>query len=384
MFRSAVPIIFIITSLWASHVGAAVVRPPPLQRSTTPFDGQYISTSADSTAVEWWYLQALASDVEGDNPPANVQILYYQGYPVSDGSTATQSGEPEYYITINGMFANGTVFNFNVPTSTGAITTSGEAVSGKWGDAGEFAVTEDLSSMTANVSAADYGIEASISFVARTQHHFGCNATDDAYFDSAVSSSQSLSTPESLLYKQLGWATTIPGGTADVTLTVNGTKLAFTGTAYHDANWLPAPLNEAVSSWYFLNAAVGPYDMSAVLVQPVNSSLKLNTGFLAKDGVVLQNQCSVVGARNTDISTATPTGSYIDSGLTLPTGFTLSYTLANGDVYSFDLTSQGANPNQAIYHRWIGTATGGPVGGGQETGTTVFEWLNPGMNTYNP
>jgi len=285
---------------------------------------------------------------------------------------------------INGMFANGTVFNFNVPTSTGAITTSGEAVTGQWGDAGGFAVTDDLSSVSATVSAADYGIEASISFTSRTTRHFGCNTTDDAYFDSAVSSSQSLSTPEELLYKQLGWATTIPGGTANVTLTVNGTELSFVGTAYHDANWLPAALNEAVSSWYFLNAAVGSYDMSAVLVQPVNSSLRLGTGFLAKDGVVLQNQCSVVGGRMADISTVMPTGSYTDGGLTLPTGFTLSYTLANGDEYTFNLKSQGVNPNQAIYHRWIGTATGGPVGGAQETGTTVFEWLNPGMNIYNP
>ena len=367
-----------------------------------PFDGQYIDTSADNSAVEWWYLQALASTAEGDNAPANVQVLYYQGvsvilyaydcvltlslpgYPVGDGSSANQAGEPEYYITINGMFPNGTIFNFNVPTSTGGVTTTGEAVAGKWGDAGSFAVAGDFSTMAATVSAADYGIEAELSFTSRTPHHFGCNVTDGPYFESAVPAGHQLSTPEALLYEQLGWATTIPGGPAEVSLTVNGTKFSFTGTGYHDANWLPEPLNAAVTSWYFLNAAVGPYDMSAVLVQAVNSTLQLGTGFLAKDGVILQNQCSVVGTRDTDISTATPTGSYEDNGLTLPTGFTLSYTLANGDVYTFDLSKKGTNPDMSFYHRWIGTATGGLVGGEQETGTAVFEWLNPGLNTYNP
>ncbi|KZT00073.1 uncharacterized protein LAESUDRAFT_764941 [Laetiporus sulphureus 93-53] len=378
--RRAATIAF-ATALWTGSAGAASVR-HCFGREATSFDGQYIDVNVSNVAVEWWYAQAVAVPV-GDNPAANVEVLFYQGYPILEGSR--DPSDPEYYVTINGIFANGTAFNFNLPASTGAVTSCDDAVHGSWGEVGSFHVDEDLSSFTATISAPAFGVSGTIQLQSNAVHHFACNSTVDAYFDSAMSSDLQLNTAEEILFEQLGWATTIPGGTAHVNLSIDGTAFDIIGNGYHDANWSPVPLNEVVSSWYFLQAQVGPFDMSGILAVPLNSTRNLSTGYLSESGVILQNQCSLAGSRTTDFSNITTYGSYHDStsNVTLPTGFILSYITANGDEYAFNLTSLGQNPDETIYHRWIGTASGGEVGGAQYTGTTVFEWLNPGLNIYD-
>ncbi|KAH9940689.1 hypothetical protein B0H21DRAFT_571721 [Amylocystis lapponica] len=365
--------------LWANFASAAALRHPI--RDSVPFDGQYISPSSSNDAVEWWYVQAIAEPV-GDEPPVNLIVLYYQGYPIASGPPT--SGDPEYYIAISGVLPNGTSFSYTLPADSGSVTASGQEISGTWGSVGSFKTSAGLDSFDASFSG--QGIEGSLTFTGSAAHHFGCNTTSSAYFESAIPSGATLNSAENILYNQLGWSTTIPGGQANVSFSINGTSFTFTGNAYHDANWLPAPLNDVVSSWYFLNAQVGPYHVSDVLVTPINSTRQLGTGYLSADDVVLQNQCSVVGAKTTDISTVTPFGEVHDSvsNVTLPAGFVIDYTLGNGDKYSFNLTARAQNPDQAIYHRWVGSATGGKVGGEQYTGTTLFEWLNPGMNVYNP
>jgi hypothetical protein len=179
------------------------------------------------------------------------------------------------------------------------------------------------------------------------------------------------------------------GAVSDVDMTIDGTKLRFTGQGYHDANWSPQPLNTAVSSWFFGQAQVGEYDLSYISVTPTNSTKILNTGYLSRAGVVLQNQCSLDGTRQNDRSIITPYGLQNDTvagGVNVPTGFTVDYVLANGETFKFNLSSVGGaqNPDQNVYHRWVGTATGGKVGERPRSGLTVFEWLNPGLVNYNP
>ena len=182
------------------------------------------------------------------------------------------------------------------------------------------------------------------------------------------------------------------GGKATVNLIVNGSPLQFTGLGYHDANWAPVPLNKIVTSWYFGSAQIGPYDFSYTWAQTIgNNSRALNTGFLSRDGVILQNQCSVDKTKTKDISIVTPYGlTTAPGGLSVPTGYIIKYILANGEVFSFNLTAAGANPDISVYHRWLGAGVGGKVIGadGRTTetykGLAVFEWLNPGMNTYTP
>ena len=171
-------------------------------------------------------------------------------------------------------------------------------------------------------------------------------------------------------------------------MTINGTQLVFSGFGYHDANWSPVPLNDAVSTWFFGSAQIGPYDLSYISVTPTNSTKVLNTGYLSRHGVVLQNQCSLNGTKSNDLSIITPYGLEHDAaaGVDVPTGFVIEYILANDEHFVFNLTSvnRAQNPDQNAYHRWVGTGEGGKVGEKASVGLTVFEWLNPGLTAYAP
>ncbi|KAJ7112990.1 hypothetical protein C8R44DRAFT_833087 [Mycena epipterygia] len=356
-----------------------------IHRDAIPFDGQYINANSLNEAVEWWWGHAIAEPV-GNNPPAAFQYLFYQGYPFALGPRDPTA--PEFYIVINGFFPNGTQFNATIPATSGTVTAAGEEVTGTWGGAGGFKGSPDLSTFTITLDAPEYGFEGTVKLTSNAPHHFGCNTTTDAYFTSVIPAGTTLSDAENVLFTQLGWAPTIPGAVSQVDMTINGAKLRFTGQGYHDSNWSPVPLNAAVSSWYFGTAQVGAYDLSYISVTPTNSTKILNTGYLSRNGVTLQNQCSLDGTKTTDHSIITPYGLEHDAvaGVDVPTGYIIEYILANGEQFKFNLSSiAGAqNPDQNVYHRWVGRATGGKVGEAPETGLTVFEWLNPGLVTYSP
>jgi len=363
---------------------AALALRAVARKDTVAFDGQYIHPNSSNGAVEWWWGQAIANP-QGDNPPAAFQFLFYQGYPFGPRDPSL----PEFYISINGFFPNGTTFATTLPATAGDVIATGQEVMGTWSGAGSFKGSADLSTFTVTINAPSAGFEGTVKFKSNAAHHFGCNSTTDPYFSSVIPSGTKLSDAESLLYTQLGWATTIPGGGSDVDMLIKGTRLQFHGLGYHDANWSPQPLNAAVSTWYFGQAQVGEYDLSYISVTPTNSTKILNTGYLSRGGIVLQNQCSLDGTKQNDRSIITPYGLQNDTvagGLNVPTGFLIDYVLANGAKFTFNLSSvSGAqNPDQNVYHRWVGTATGGKVGEKPSSGLTVFEWLNPGMVNYSP
>ncbi|KAJ7058532.1 hypothetical protein C8F01DRAFT_292756 [Mycena amicta] len=351
-----------------------------------PFDGQYIHPNASNDAVEWWWGQAIAEPV-GNNPPAAFQYLFYQGYPFALGPRDPTA--PEFYVVINGFFPNGTQFSGTIPATSGTVTAVGQEVTGTWAGAGGFKGSADLSTFTITLDAPAFGFAGTVKLTSRAAHHFGCNTTAGPYFDSLVSSDKTLSDAERILYTQLGWAISVPGAVSEVDMTINGAKLQFTGQGYHDQNWAPEPLNSAVTTWYFGTASVGDYDLSYISVTPANSTKILNTGYLAHKGVVLQNQCSLDGTKTKDHSIITAYGLDHDavSGVDVPTGYIIDYILADGERYSFNLSSVGSaaqNPDQIVYHRWVGRATGGKVGEKPSKGLTVFEWLNPGLVPYTP
>lgn len=175
----------------------------------------------------------------------------------------------------------------------------------------------------------------------------------------------------------------ILGGTVDVDVTINGTQLQFSGNGYHDQNWMPLALNEFISSWYFGFAEIGPYTLSYVSVTPVNSPIVFNTGYLATDQAVLQNQCSVNGTKTTDISIIQPKGKMAGAqGTVAPSTWTLSYVIEDGTEFEFEMVPTAANPDLNIYQRWTGSITGGKKGDESYEGVATFEWLNPGLNVY--
>ncbi|TBU41439.1 hypothetical protein BD309DRAFT_1041836 [Dichomitus squalens] len=350
MLRSLIFALSIVFAL-VSSCSAGLVTP----RVASPFDGQYIDVNSQNNATEWWGVQVGAPAKDGESPPS-FHATFYQGYPISVLREASGGNSaPENYIVINGAFPNSTVFAYNLVASASSVTYSGNAVHGSWPGAGSFDNSADLSTFTVTLDSPS--VKGTITINSNAPHHYGCNTTTDP-------------ANEDEFYTKLGWATSQPGGAASVSVVLDGTPFEFDGQGYHDANWM---------------TQVGPYDLSAVWSHITGSRREFTTGFLQADGVILQNQCSVEGAKADDFSKLTPWGLKYDepSGVNVFEGFILEYTLANGDLYRFILTGQSLVLDQPIYHRWVGSAVGGMVGGEQYEGTTMYDWLNPSLTPYN-
>ncbi|TBU55614.1 hypothetical protein BD310DRAFT_1028299 [Dichomitus squalens] len=361
-FIFALPIIFALIS----SCSAGLVTP----RAASPFDGQYIDVNFQNNATEWWWVQVGAPAKDGESPPS-FHATFYQGYPISVLREASGGNSaPENYIVINGAFPNSTVFAYNLVASASSVTYSGNAVHGSWPGAGSFDNSADLSTFTVTLHSPS--VKGTITINSNAPHHYGCNTTTDP-------------ANEDEFYTKLGWATSQPGGAASVSVVLDGTPFEFDGQGYHDANWMTQPIDAFMDNWYFVNAQVGPYDLSAVWSHITGSTREFTTGFLQADGVILQNQCSVEGAKADDFSKLTQWGLKFDepSGVNVFDGLILEYTLANGDLYRFNLTGQSLVLDQPIYHRWVGSAVGGKVGGEQYEGITMYDWLNPSLTPYN-
>lgn len=118
---------------------------------------------------------------------------------------------PEYYIVLNGFFANGTAFAATIPATSGDVTNSGQEVTGNWAGAGSFKGSKDLSTFDVKIDAPSVGIKGSLKLKSNAGHHYGCNSTSDPYFSSVLPSGASLNDAEKVLFTQLGWATSVPG-----------------------------------------------------------------------------------------------------------------------------------------------------------------------------
>ena len=169
-----------------------------------------------------------------------------------------------------------------------------------------------------------------------------------------------------------------PGGETTVDLEFEGAPLKFTGRGYHDAVFASSSFESFAESWYFAGGEIGPYRMSCLLVSAINSSNAVNTGYLSNDGDIVQNQCSVYGTRKTDFNTITPYGIIVDNdGSFLPAGFTVEYTLTDGQKVTFDIRPSNMVIDQPILHRWVATAKGGKPGEAFE-GQVMLEYFARG------
>ncbi|KAI0744970.1 hypothetical protein C8Q76DRAFT_851834 [Earliella scabrosa] len=378
MFRSFLLVSSAVLGLAASGSAGLLTS-----RAAIPFDGQYIKPTPQNNAVEWWWVQAGAPAAQGQKPPS-FHITFYQGYPFASLREAAGGvNAPQNYIVINGAFPNGTVFAYNLIASDSSVTYSGNAVSGSWPGAGSFKNAADLSTFTVKLDAPN--VKGTLSISSRGPYHFGCNSTTDPYFASAIPAGTSLSDTESVFFKELGWATSQPGGATTVDVTLDGTPFKFTGQGYHDQNWMPRPIDKFIDVWYFLNGQVGPFDFSAVYAAITGSTRDVNTGYLGTNGVILQNQCALDGAKTKDRSVITPWGVEWDAAANqnVMKGFIVDYTLVNGDKYSFNVTGESLVLGRPVYHRWVGTAVGGKVGGTKYSGTVMYDWVNPSLTPYD-
>ena len=227
----------------------------------------------------------------------------------------------------------------------------------------------------------------------RLKFHLSCGSTDvgaSPFFNGLVSDGRPLTNAEVILYEKTGWRITAPGkpsianldltnrltgGLSTVDLTLSGTTVSFSGNGYKDSNWGPNAMNDFVRSWYVLIAEVGPFSFVSFTGQPLNGTNSVNSGHLSYNGQFLTSQCNIVGEQNTDIAIITPTGEVEDSDVIAPTGFNLTFVLANGTGITFLANNLAVNPSVSIYHRWVAKWT--VTAGGQDyEGYGITEWMN--------
>ncbi|KAI0076918.1 hypothetical protein K474DRAFT_1684555 [Panus rudis PR-1116 ss-1] len=347
----------------------------------TPFDGKYTNPNIFNREVEWWWTHAVADNTVGGNAPASVQVVFFMGY-LFDRPIPVIS--PEFYITIDGTFPDGSIFSESLIAADAIISHSGEKIHGNWWGVGEFTTSSDFKTFDINLHGLLNSVQGTIHLEANAPHHFACNTTSTPYFAPATPEGQ-LTDDEKVVYNQIGWPVATPGGKATIDLKVKDKSLQFQGTGYHDHNWMPQPIQEIISTWHFGQATVGPYTLSYLRVQPSDTERSLTTGFLARNGIILQNQCSV-GKTGNDRSVLTPWGlkHSDESGVDVPQGYIIEYFLTNGEHYRFNLTEQIEVSDMDKYHRSVGSISGGKDEEEPVSGYTVFEWLNPGLAKYVP
>ncbi|THH29787.1 hypothetical protein EUX98_g4404 [Antrodiella citrinella] len=368
-------------------VVGAMVPPHLLSRAAAQsFDRQYVvpQPTANDDKADWWWMNAQAEAGVNGNPPANVQVIFYMGYLLGRPS----ADAPEFYATITGLFSNGSDFSYTADATKASVTSVGSETIGSWPGVGSFLSTPGKSF---DVVISAPGVEGAISIQGSVAPaHYACNTTTSAVFsDFAPAASTS---EESVLFSHLGWAVSIPGGRASVSLVLGGSPLTFVGTGYHDQNFIDTSdmFADVISQWFFGTAQVGEYVFSYLSATPFGSNATVTTGYLARNDIVLQNQCSVSATGTSTETQATNTNKLTRFGVIhseasavdVPQGYTIDYVLSNGERYSFTLTEQAEVVDLDVYHRSIGNVSGGKVGEPAKTAVGLWEWLNPGKNVY--
>ena len=124
-----------------SVVGAIPYHPLLRRQGTTgSFDRQYVSPtpSSNDNKADWWWANVQADSGVNGNPPANMQIVFFEGTSSmhhrrngTDSMCTYISGyifprgdpdAPEFYIMVDGMFPDGSDFHFILPASSISIS----------------------------------------------------------------------------------------------------------------------------------------------------------------------------------------------------------------------------------------------------------------------
>ena len=85
------------------------------------------------------------------------------------------------------------------------------------------------------------------------------------------------------------WLPSVPEGTVEVNLRMNGKLERHTGTGYHDHNWGNAPMMNLMHHWYWGRAKIGEYQVISSYIYGANKYgyAEFPIFMLAKDGRVL-------------------------------------------------------------------------------------------------
>jgi hypothetical protein len=133
------------------------------------------------------------------------------------------------------------------------------------------------------------------------------------------------------------WLPSVPQGTVQATLTIDGETRTLTGIGYHDHNWGDAAMPQLIHHWYWARATVGDYCVIAsdIIAERKYGYSEVPLFMLARDGKIVADDSSLVRFDKT--------GEHPDPVSGKP--------VADTTVYDYDATAHGGEHYRVTFHR---------------------------------
>ncbi|KAK2765076.1 hypothetical protein FQN54_008775 [Arachnomyces sp. PD_36] len=225
----------------------------------------------NNTAFDWWYFDVVAlpdsqsssETNETNDSLASIVVTLFsatnEGFPFLAPTADAENVLTAYFWV---TFPNGTLVSRYVHGETAAkvVTSPQGGSSGKFDSTGfSWEGEGDMSRYRIDVDAMDIvGLKGVIELETITSPRLPCSPYDHAT-PPQNGASNGLRPLE--VAPELGWVNPLPDAIGTVDVEIDGSKLQFQGTGYHDKNWSPVPFDPALETWYWGHARVGPYSV---------------------------------------------------------------------------------------------------------------------------
>ncbi|KAI9148013.1 Tyrosinase family protein asqI [Paramyrothecium foliicola] len=149
------------------------------------------------------------------------------------------------------------------------------------------------------------------------------------------------------------WANVVPCADATIKGQVRGNPSGYPGVSYHDQDWGVQSFAEAIISWTWGHARMGPYTV-VWLDALTKDGASHTTGYVAHNGHVVSADCGSIKVRP-----AVPRSTYppiLTSGV--PEAFTLEAPLQNGHMLEAYVRPKLVTIGGTVYMRWTGHVKG--------------------------
>ncbi|KAK2746497.1 hypothetical protein FQN57_003123 [Myotisia sp. PD_48] len=303
--------------------------------------------SVNSTVFDWWYFDA----VSFDRKSSFVIAFFTSAYTAFPFLALSDNVLP---VFIWASFPNEKVKVLITHASTAIISGGKSGIVGKYMPIGmQWAGTADMSMYRVSINDPKLKIKGSFSLKSTAPPHYACGHATGGM--------------DMQLMPKIGWANAVPDGNGEVDMIIEGSKLRFQGSVYHDKNWGAAPFHKISKTWYWGRSRVGPYSIVWFYVISTTDE-KSVSAYVSMDGTIVHSSCSGV--------TVKP----IMAGDSLPTGFRVKFSRTQqGNQHSvaeLDVTvGLTVASTRTAYTRWIGEARGCVMGTCGLHGNAVFEQI---------
>ncbi|KAL5360048.1 hypothetical protein BJX96DRAFT_184297 [Aspergillus floccosus] len=305
------------------------------------FDGPHITVANGSTFDGFYY------DAFSDDSNAAVIVALSMGH-----------FENAHGVLLTILWPNGSTYENSVPVGDLEVQTVGDGSQGYVEDgAMSWFGAPDLSAYRLTLNLPEIGVSGSITMRSRAPAHVACG----------------LNFPGASLQwtSSLGYCNAVPDADASTTLIINGTRLSFKGSGYHDQLWGLTPYMNHLTQWYWGRISGDKY--SVVFGYHIDEAFKVNAfAYIADAGNAIVSRCGIFEITPQGPGTSVPLkpGTDVESWAIRihdPEHGEFAFTLSTVSIISL-----GRYP----WARWLVHTVGGPVGGVKDAGTGIVEVMS--------